>query len=94
LFILEIKVQGFCNADSLGRKVYTKGFVIKREVEIGAITVDILMNVLAKEVQWSSNQCGRLWFFDKNLGEDVRLVNDSHLLDMFAMYKLRYVARP
>ena len=45
------------------------------------------MNVLAKEVQWSSNQCGRLWFFDKNLGEDVRLVNDSHLLDMFAVYK-------
>jgi len=46
------------------------------------------MNVLAKEVQWSSNQCGRLWFFDKNLGEDVRLVNDNHLLDMFAMYKV------
>ena len=22
-----------------------------------------------------------------NLGEDVRLVNDCHLLDMFAMYK-------
>ena len=47
------------------------------------------MNVLAKEVLLSSNQCGRLWFFDKNLREDVRLVNDSHLLDMFAMYKAK-----
>ena len=69
-------------------KVYTKGFVIKWEVEIGAITIGLLMNVLAKEVQWSSNQCGRLWFFHKNLG-DVRLVNDSHLL----CTRLRCVAR-
>ena len=36
LFMLEIKVQGFCGTDSLGRKVYTKGFMIKWEVEIGA----------------------------------------------------------
>jgi len=73
--MLEIKVQGL------------KGFLIKWEVDIGALTIDLLMNVLAKEVQWSSRQCGRLWFFDKNLGEDVRLVNDRQLLDMFSMYK-------
>ena len=71
LFMLEIKVQGFSTTDSLGRKAYKKAFLIKWEVDIGALTVDLLMNVLAKEVQWSSRQCGRLWFFDKNLGEDV-----------------------
>jgi len=34
--MLEIKVQGFCSIDSLGRKVYTNGFMFKWEVEIGA----------------------------------------------------------
>ena len=33
LFSLEIKVEGFCTTDSNGRKGYTKGSVIKWDVE-------------------------------------------------------------
>ena len=87
VFMLEMKVQGFFTKDSSGRKVYRKGGVINWEVELGAITVVMLMKVLAAELKWAPNQSAKLWFFDRNFGEDVRLVDDSHLIQMFEMYK-------
>jgi len=87
MFMLEMKVQGFFTKDSSGRKVYRKGGVINWEVELGAITVDMLMKVLAAELKWAPNQSAKLWFFDRNFGEDIRLVDDSHLIQMFEMYK-------
>jgi hypothetical protein len=43
LFVLEIKVQAFSTTDSLGRKVYCKGSIIKWDVEIGSFTLELLI---------------------------------------------------
>jgi len=87
LFSLEIKVEGFNTTDALGRKVYTKGSVIKWNVEIGSFSLDLLMEILRNEVKWASNQSASLWFFDKNVQEDVRLDSDIQMIDLFDMYK-------
>ena len=42
-FSLEIKVEGFPTMDSLGRKSYSKGTVIKWDVEIGSFSLDLLL---------------------------------------------------
>jgi len=68
-------------------KVYTKGSVIKWNVEIGSFSLDLLMESLRNEVKWTSNQSASLWFFDKNVQEDVRLVSDIQMIDLFDMYK-------
>ena len=87
LFALEIKVQAFSTTDSLGRKVYCKGSVIKWDVEIGSFTLEPLMQSLQSAVKWSSNQCATVWFFDKNLKEDVRVTSEIQMIDLFDMYK-------
>ena len=75
LFSLEIKVEALCTIDSLGRKAYTKGSVIKWDVEIGSFSIDLLMTILINAIKWSPIQCPTIWFFDKRVCEDVRLEN-------------------
>ena len=87
LFSLEIKVEGFCTTDSNGRKAYTKGSVIKWDVEVGSFTFELLMQSLTNQFKWSPTQSPCVWFFDKRMCEDVRLVNDFQLNDVFEMYK-------
>ena len=87
LFSLEIKVEGFCTTDSNGRKSYTKGRVIKWDVEVGSFSFDLLMQSLSNELKRSPLQSPCLWFFDKRMCEDVRLVNDLQMEDLFEMYK-------
>uniref|UniRef100_A0A0D3FMM2 Uncharacterized protein n=1 Tax=Oryza barthii TaxID=65489 RepID=A0A0D3FMM2_9ORYZ len=36
--------------------------------------------------KWGSNQSPSVWYFNKNLGEDVRLIGDTDLPDIFEMY--------
>jgi len=76
LFTLEIKVPAFSTTDSIGRKVYCRGSVIKWDMEIGSFTLELLMQSLQSAVKWSSNQCANVWFFDKILKEDVRLTSE------------------
>jgi hypothetical protein len=45
------------------------------------------MNSLRNEVKWVADQSATVWFFDKNAGEDVRLVDEIQMLDLFEMYK-------
>jgi hypothetical protein len=87
LFSLEIKVEGFCTTDSNGRKAYTKGSVIKWDVEVGSFSFELLMQSLTNEFKWSPSQSPCLWFFDKRMCEDIRLVNDFQMRDLFEMYK-------
>ncbi|CAL4988329.1 unnamed protein product [Urochloa decumbens] len=86
-FSLEITVEGFCSTDSLGRKSYSKGKVIKWNVEIGTFSFELFMNSLRNEVKWADNQAATVWFFDKRVGEDVRLTNEIEMVDLFEMYK-------
>jgi hypothetical protein len=87
LFSLDIKVKGFCTTDSSGRKTYTKGRVIKLDVEVASFSLDLLLTSLSNEVQWSSRQCPSVWFFNKRLCEEANVENDFQLHEMFEMYK-------
>ena len=87
LFALEIMVEGFLTVDSMGRKVYSKGRVIKWDVEFGSYTVELLMKCLQTEVNWAPNQSATVWFFHKRLGEDIRLTEKFQMRDLFEMYK-------
>ena len=85
--MLQIKVKGFCTTDSLVRKACTKGSIINWDVEIGSFTLDLLMKNLCEEVKWNSNQCAIVWYFDKTVCEDVRLIDESQMVALFEMYK-------
>jgi len=71
----------------LVRKACTKGSIINWDVEIGSFTLDLLMENLCEEVKWNSNQCAIVWYFDKTVGEDVRLIDESQMVALFEMYK-------
>ena len=51
LFSLDIMVERFLTVDSMGRKVYCEGRVIKWDVEIGSFSIDLLMKSLENEVK-------------------------------------------
>ena len=87
MFSVEFKVEGFASKDTTGRKSYTKGHTFKWNVEYGSMTLDLLLKFLATELNLSSNQTPTVWFFDKRLNEDARLVNEIQMLDLFEMYK-------
>lgn len=87
MFSLEIKVEAFLTKDSVGKKSYCKGKVVKFAWEVGSISYDLLHSSLSSVVSWSSNQKATLWFFDKTLGEDVMLVDDVQFPNLFEMYK-------
>jgi len=80
-------VEGFYTTDAFGRKSYKKGAIIKWDVEIGSFTLEMLMTSLCNEVKWASNQSTCVWFFDKNMREDVRLLHEGQMAELFAMYK-------
>jgi len=87
LFSLEIKVEGFCSTDNSCRKVYTKGCLIKWDVKVGSFSFDMLLASLCSEFQWSNSQSPSVWFYDKRIGEDVKLENNFQMHDLFEMYK-------
>lgn len=73
--------------DSDGKKTYCKGRVVNWAMELGTVTFDLLLSMVSSEVNWSSNQNGTIWFFDKTLCEEVMLVDDVQFQNMFEMYK-------
>jgi len=87
MFVLEVKVQGFASKDSASRKCYTKGHVFKWVMEYGSMSLDLLLKNLATELNLSSNQTPTVWFFDKRLNEDARIVGEIQMLDLFEIYK-------
>ena len=87
MFTVEVKVHGFVTKGSDGRKSYTKGTVIKWDVEFGSLTLELLVSSIANELNVPSNQLPTVWFFDKRLHEDVRLISEIQMVDVFEMYK-------
>ena len=51
------------------------------------MSLDLLLKNLATELNLSSNQTPTVWFFDKRLNEDARIVGEIQMLDLFEMYK-------
>ena len=49
LFSLVMKVEGFCTRNSTGRKAYTKGRLIKWDVEVASFSFDLLLTSLRNE---------------------------------------------
>jgi hypothetical protein len=87
LFALEIKVEGFVSKDTSGRKSYTKGRVFKWDLEYGSMTLELLMKYLTTELNLSTDQTTTVWFYDKRMYEDCRLVEEIQMIDFFEMYK-------
>ena len=52
----------------------------------GSLTLDLLKH-LATEMNLYTNQTPTVWFFDKRLNEDVRLVDEIQMVDLFEMHK-------
>jgi len=76
LFALDIKVEGFVSKDASGRKSYTKGRVFKWDLEYGSMTLELLMKYLTTELNLSTDQTATVWFYDKRMYEDCRLVEE------------------
>ena len=53
LFALEINVQEFVMTDSNGRKTLRKGTVMRWEMEIGSLSLSLLMSSLLNELNWA-----------------------------------------
>ena len=87
MFAVEVKVHGFTTKDSDGRKSYTKGTVIKWDVEFGSLTLELLVSTITNELNVPSNQLPIVWFFDKRLYEDVKLISEIQMVDVLEMYK-------
>ena len=87
MFALEVKVEAFASKDLSGRKSYTKGRVFKLDVEYGSLTLDLLLKHLATELNLCNNQTPTVWFFDKRLNEDARLVDEIQMVDLFEMHE-------
>jgi hypothetical protein len=87
MFSLDIKVQAFSLVDSNDRKSYNKGKHNKWDVEVGALTVEKLMCSVLNEIKFGENHIATLWFYDNRMCQDVSLVDDVQLTNLFKMYK-------
>ena len=87
MFALELKLEGFFCKDASGRKTYTKGRVLKWNVEYGSLTLDLLLKHLSIELNLCTDQTPTIWFYDKRLNKDTRLANEIQMIDLFEMYK-------
>lgn len=49
MFLLEMKVEGFFTIDNDGKKAKSQGKLIKWDVQVGALTLYILLRTLSNE---------------------------------------------
>ncbi|CAM0877629.1 unnamed protein product [Alopecurus aequalis] len=85
-FNLKIVVEAFFCTSVDGRKNYVKGRTLIWTVDIENFSLDALTCQLALELYIGSNQWVSVWYFDKELGQDVRLLHDKQPNLMFEMY--------
>ena len=85
-FNLQIVVEAFLCTSADGRKNYVNGKNLIWTVQIENFSLDALTCQLALELNIGSNQLVSVWYFDKELGQNVRLMHDSQPSLMFEMY--------
>lgn len=85
-FSVDVRVQPYATVDADGRKIISKGGTGHWVIDSESFSFDFLMESLRVEFKWGSNQSPLVWYFNKNLGEDVRLIGDTDLPDIFEMY--------
>lgn len=85
-FSVDVRVQPYATVDADGRKIISKGGTGHWVIDSESFSFDFLMESLRVEFKWGSNQSPSVWYFNKNLGEDVRLIGDTDLPDIFEMY--------
>nr|AAP12925.1 transposon protein, putative, mutator sub-class [Oryza sativa Japonica Group] len=83
---VDVRVQPYATVDADGRKIISKGGTGHWVIDSESFSFDFLMESLRVEFKWGSNQSPLVWYFNKNLGEDVRLIGDTDLPDIFEMY--------
>uniref|UniRef100_I1Q7F7 PB1 domain-containing protein n=1 Tax=Oryza glaberrima TaxID=4538 RepID=I1Q7F7_ORYGL len=85
-FSVDVRVQPYATVDADGRKIISKGGTGHWVIDSESFSFDFLMESLRVAFKWGSNQSPSVWYFNKNLGEDVRLTGDTDLPDIFEMY--------
>ncbi|XP_048537515.1 uncharacterized protein LOC125516072 isoform X2 [Triticum urartu] len=85
-FNLQIVVEAFFCTSPDGRKIYVKGRNLLWTVVVEKFSVDALTRQLALELNIGTNQLVLVSYFDKVLGENVRLLHDEQHYLMFDMY--------
>jgi hypothetical protein len=78
-------VEAFFSTSLDGRKNYVKGRTLVCTIDIEKFSLDALTRQLAVELNFGSNQLVSVWYFDKVLGQDVRLLHDKQSYLMFEM---------
>jgi hypothetical protein len=72
----------------VARKCYTKGLT-HEWVVVDSFTVEFLLSSLRAKISWGPVQSPSLWYFDREVYEDViRLNSDGQTALMFEMYKV------
>jgi hypothetical protein len=71
-----------------GRKCYMKGLSREWVVDADSFTMDFLLSSLMDEISWGPDQSPFVWYFDRDVYEDVRLFSDEQIAFMFEMYKV------
>ena len=89
MFALELKLESFFCKDTSGRKTYTKGRVLKWNVEYGSLTLALLLKHLSTELNLCTNQTPTIWFYDKRLNEDTRLADEIQMIDFLKCIRRR-----
>jgi hypothetical protein len=79
-------VEAFSYTSLDGRKIYVKGRKLTWTVDIENFSLDALTCQLALELNIGGRQWLSVWYFDKELGKDVRLLHDKQTSLMFEMY--------
>ncbi|KAG8094344.1 hypothetical protein GUJ93_ZPchr0012g20113 [Zizania palustris] len=88
LFGLEISCPAIVRTDTGGRKIVAAiDKVLKWEMELGGITLHMLTSSIRKELKLSSTEYGVCWVFDKNLGEEVNVRSEQHMVELIETYK-------
>jgi MuDR family transposase len=84
---MEVKIEGFWNKQSDGRKVYFKGRTLEWVVDSDKFSLVDLKSDLFEKIGWGSSQTPKIWFLDKTEARELDLLSESQIPDLIVMYR-------